>query len=75
MRTRIDSILTAMGLPVRDVCELPTSTKTFPDGAHYRTEELPTTPNTSLDSIPKNRSSSERCGRLRPSTVRALVPT
>jgi hypothetical protein len=32
MRTRIDSILTAMGLPVRDACELPTSTKTFPDG-------------------------------------------
>lgn len=43
MRTRIDRILTEMGLPARDIYELPTSTKTFPDGAHYRTEELPTT--------------------------------
>ena len=32
-----------LGLPVRDVYELPTSGKTFPDGAHFRMEELPIT--------------------------------
>jgi len=40
---QVDNILRAMGLPTTEVYELPTSTKTFADGAHYRTEELPTT--------------------------------
>jgi len=35
--------LIKLGLPSQDNYELPTSKKTFPDGAHYRTEELPTT--------------------------------
>ncbi len=44
MRTaQIEGILREMGLPTRDIYELPTSQKTFPDGAHYRTEELPLT--------------------------------
>ncbi len=44
MRTaHIESILKEMGLPTRDIYSLPTSQKTFPDGAHYRTEELPLT--------------------------------
>lgn len=41
--SQIDTILTEFGLPTRDAYELPTSSKTFPDGAHYRTEELPAT--------------------------------
>lgn len=32
-----------LGLPIRDIYELPTSKKTFPDDAHFRTEELPDT--------------------------------
>jgi hypothetical protein len=40
---RVEEILGAMGLPARDAYGLPTSGKTFVDGAHYRTEELPTT--------------------------------
>lgn len=39
----IRDYLAAMGLPGRDVYELPTSGTTFPDGAHFRMEELPTT--------------------------------
>jgi hypothetical protein len=41
--TQIDRILKELGLPTRDCYDLATSEKTFPDGAHYRTEELPTT--------------------------------
>ena len=40
---QVERILKAMELPLRDVYALPTSTKTFADGAHYRVEELPTT--------------------------------
>jgi hypothetical protein len=40
---QVDNILKAMGLPTRDVYELPTSPNTFDDGAQFRTEELPTT--------------------------------
>lgn len=39
----IREYLAKLDLPGRDNYELPTSKKTFPDGAHYRTEELPTT--------------------------------
>ena len=39
----IKEYLRKMGLPSQDNYELPTSGKTFPDGAHFRTEELPTT--------------------------------
>lgn len=42
-RRDLDALLGGLGLPARDLHELPTSTRTFPDGAHYRTEELPTT--------------------------------
>jgi hypothetical protein len=42
-RAQIDSMLAGMGLPTRDAYDLPTSSKTFADGAHFRTEELPTT--------------------------------
>ncbi len=43
MRHEIERCLAELGIPRRDVYELPTSGKTFPDGAHFRTEELPTT--------------------------------
>jgi len=39
----IKQYLVKLGLPGGDNYELPTSRKTFPDGAHYRTEELPLT--------------------------------
>jgi len=39
----IREYLKKLGLPDQDNYELPTSKKTFPDGAHFRTEELPTT--------------------------------
>lgn len=39
----IRKYLRAMDLPAQDNYALPTSSKTFPDGAHFRTEELPTT--------------------------------
>lgn len=38
----IQTYLAKMGLPVRDNYALPSSQKTFPDGAHFRVEELPT---------------------------------
>jgi hypothetical protein len=41
--SRVDGILREMGLPTRDAYDLPASEKRFPDGAQYRTEELPTT--------------------------------
>ncbi len=44
---KLDSIRTYieknLGAPGRDLYELPESTARFPDGAHYRTELLPTT--------------------------------
>jgi hypothetical protein len=44
MRTiGIESYLTEMGLPSRDNYALPTSTKRFEDGSHFRIEELPST--------------------------------
>ena len=44
MRTDdIEGYLAEMGLPSRDNYRLPTSTKRFQDGAHFRIEELPTT--------------------------------
>jgi len=44
MRTdEIKDYLAKLSLPGQDNYELPTSKKTFPDGAHFRTEELPTT--------------------------------
>jgi len=39
----IGDYLAELGLPGRDVYELPTSAARFPDGAHFRMEELPTT--------------------------------
>lgn len=39
----IKKYLMELGLPGQDNHELPTSRKTFPDGAHFRTEECPTT--------------------------------
>lgn len=39
----IKKYLIKLGLPGRDNYGLPTSRKTFPDGAHFRTEELLTT--------------------------------
>lgn len=36
--TEIDELLEKMGIPARDLWELPSSSKTFPDGAHWRTE-------------------------------------
>ena len=39
----INKYLIRLGLPGRDNYELPTSNKTFPDGAHFRTEEVLTT--------------------------------
>lgn len=39
----IKNYLIKLGLPGQDSHALPTSRKTFPDGAHFRTEELPTT--------------------------------
>jgi len=39
----IKKYLAKLGLPTGDNYELPTSHKTFPDGAHFRTEELPMT--------------------------------
>ena len=39
----IRQYLKELDLPGRDNYELPTSRKRFPDGAHFRTEELPTT--------------------------------
>src|SRR5438093_5415221 len=39
----IESYLTEMGLPSRDNYALPTSTKRFEDGSHFRIEELPST--------------------------------
>jgi len=38
----IKNYLKAMGLPSRDDYSLPTSDQRFPDGAHFRMEELPT---------------------------------
>src|ERR1700730_9385281 len=44
MRTiGIENYLADMGLPHRDAYGLPTSTKRFEDGSHFRIEELPTT--------------------------------
>jgi hypothetical protein len=40
----IRQYLKTLGLPSQDNHELPTSQKSFPDGAQFRTEELPTTP-------------------------------
>lgn len=40
---QIRQYLKTLGLPGRDNYELPTSQKTFPDGAHFRIEELPKT--------------------------------
>jgi hypothetical protein len=37
-RTDIDEYLTALGLPLHDRYDLPTSEKRFPDGAQYRVE-------------------------------------
>ena len=42
-REQIKEYVAKMGLPAQDNYVLPTSNKTFPDGAHFRTEELPTT--------------------------------
>lgn len=42
-RPGVMEYLAGMELPGRDGYDIPTSGKTFPDGAHYRTEELPTT--------------------------------
>lgn len=39
----IRTYVKGLGLPSGDSYELPTSGKTFPDGAHFRTEELPQT--------------------------------
>ena len=39
----IKAYVAKLGLPAQDNYELTTSDKTFPDGAHFRTEELPTT--------------------------------
>jgi hypothetical protein len=39
----IKEYVAKLGLPAQDNYELSTSNKTFPDGAHFRTEELPTT--------------------------------
>lgn len=41
--SQVETILTELGLPARDAYDLPTSSARFPDGAHYRTEELPAT--------------------------------
>jgi len=35
---RVENLLEKLGLPGRDRYDLPSSTKTFPDGAHYRME-------------------------------------
>jgi hypothetical protein len=46
LRMRMEEIgnyLAEMGLPRRDNYSLPSSDKRFPDGAHFRMEELPTT--------------------------------
>lgn len=40
---KINEFLIKFGLPEKDNYELPTSGKKFPDGAHFRTEELPKT--------------------------------
>ncbi len=42
-REQIKAYLAKMKLPTQDNYELTTSNKTFPDGAHFRTEELPLT--------------------------------
>ena len=34
----IDQFVEKMGLPSKDLYDLPSSGKTFPDGAHWRTE-------------------------------------
>ena len=36
--SKLDSALTALGLPIRDAHDLPTSGRTFADGGHYRIE-------------------------------------
>jgi hypothetical protein len=36
--TEIDAFVTKMGLPARDLWDIPSSQKRFPDGAHWRTE-------------------------------------
>lgn len=41
--TDVTAYLAELGLPSRDNYGLPTSAKRFPDGAHFRMEELPTT--------------------------------
>jgi len=43
MKEISDYIMKKLGVPGRDVYDLPTSKATFPDGAHFRTELLPTT--------------------------------
>ena len=35
---KIRDFMEKQGIPGRDAYDLPTSTKTFPDGAHYRIE-------------------------------------
>ena len=40
---KIEKYLSQLGLPSRDNYRLPTSSKSFPDGAHFRTEEVLTT--------------------------------
>jgi hypothetical protein len=42
-KEKIEKYFTELGLPGRDNYGLPTSGKTFPDGAHFRTEEVLTT--------------------------------
>jgi hypothetical protein len=42
-KEKIIEYLKNLGLPSEDNYNLPTSQKRFPDGAHFRTEELPTT--------------------------------
>jgi hypothetical protein len=34
----VQAMMQAVGIPGRDAYDLPTSTKTFPDGGHYRME-------------------------------------
>lgn len=42
-REEVESYLAKLGIPGRDAYQLPTSEHTFPDAAHFRMEELPTT--------------------------------
>ena len=53
----IREFMEAMGIPGRDLGELPSSTKTFPDGAHWRIEisgvERPSTMEAMIDEARK----------------------